>query len=67
MLRGAEKTLGLRLTRVWAMKAPQRCRYVFRVTLYRRRSSRVRVHGNFGQRENYETREYCESPRKDDI
>ena len=35
--------------------------------IYRRRSSRVRVHGNFGQRENYQTREYCESPRKDDI
>ena len=26
------------------------------VTLYRRRSSRVRVRGNFDQRENYETR-----------
>ena len=38
-----------------------------RMMLYQRRSSRVRVHGNFGQRENYETREYCESPRKDDI
>ena len=37
------------------------------VTLYRRRSSRVRVRGNFDQRENYETREYSESPRKDDI
>ena len=38
-----------------------------RMMLYQRRSSRVRVHGNFGQRENYETREYCESPREDDI
>ena len=58
MLRGAEKTLGLRLTRVWAMKAPQRCRYVFRVTLYIGGVRRgVRVHGNFGQRENYQTRE----------
>ena len=37
------------------------------LNVYRRRSSRVRVHGNFGQRGNYETREYCESPRKDEI
>ena len=30
-------------------------------------SSRVRIQGNFGQRGHYETREYRESPRKDDI
>ena len=33
-----------------------------RVTLHRRRSSKVRVHGNFGRRGSNETCEYCESP-----
>ena len=38
------------------------CWRACRVTLHRRRSSKVRVHGNFGRRGNYETCEYCESP-----
>ena len=38
-----------------------------RVTLHWRRSSKVRVHGNFGQRGNYETCEFYENPWKDDI
>ena len=38
------------------------CWRACRVTLHRRRSSKVGVHGNFGQRGNCETCEYCESP-----
>ena len=38
------------------------CWRAFRVTLHRRRSSKVRVHGNFGRWGNNETCEYCESP-----